>query len=166
MKKIVLIAAVVFLAGMGTLQAQNYKTSIGFRGVGVNNQGMGLTIKHFMGSNKAIEGILATRYHGWSVTGLLEFDNAIGDVDGLSWFYGFGGHLGNYPADSNGPWYDPNDPYATYTIIGADLILGLEFTIPNAPIAFQLDWKPVLNLIGYSGFIGDGGAFSIRYAIK
>jgi len=26
-----------------------------------------------------------------------------------------------------------------------------------------LDWKPMLNLIGHTGFWGDGAAISVRY---
>ncbi|MDH5382724.1 MAG: hypothetical protein OEW75_17850 [Cyclobacteriaceae bacterium] len=163
MKKVAILSA-VFLAFLSfEIKAQNYKTAIGIRG-GLYN---GLTIKHFTGGNKAIEGLLASRWGGFNITGLLEFDNSISDVDGLSWFYGFGGHIGSWGNNKSAYFYDPNQPDTyRYTIIGLDGILGLEFTIPNAPFAFQLDWKPVFNLSGYNGFIGDGGAFSIRYAIK
>lgn len=150
MKKLLMISVLVLLAGMGTLKAQNYNTAIGIRG-GLYN---GITLKHFTGGNKALEGILVTRWNAFNFTGLLEFDNSIADVDGLSWLYGIGAHIGNYD----------NVDKVDYTVIGVDLILGLEFTIPNAPICFQLDYKPVMNLVGTSGFVGDGGALSIRYA--
>ncbi|NLB27203.1 MAG: hypothetical protein GX820_10985, partial [Bacteroidales bacterium] len=46
--------------------AQDYNTGIGFRG-GLSN---GLTIKHFISYNSAIEGLLSTRWRGFHITGL------------------------------------------------------------------------------------------------
>ena len=52
---------------------------------------------------------------------------------------------------------------STYTVIGIDGIIGLEYSFTEIPINVSIDWKPVLNIIGYSGFWGDGGALSVRY---
>ena len=138
--------------------SQNYNTAVGIR-AGLSN---GLTIKHFMSQNKALEGILSTRWGGWNITGLYEVDKPI-DVDGLTWFYGVGGHLGLYDADAanRSPWF--NSRTESVTIIGVDAIIGLEFTIPNAPINFQLDYKPGFNLVGNNSYWGDEGALSVRF---
>jgi len=47
--------------------AQDYNTGIGLRG----GWGTGLTIKHFLNGKAAVEGILDSRWHGFSVTGLV-----------------------------------------------------------------------------------------------
>ena len=159
MKKILLISGIVCLVALTDLSAQDYKTGIGLRGSYTG----GLTVKHFISSKAALEGILGTglRYRGsWNITGLYEWESPISDVDGLAWFVGVGGHIGHW--DDN-PWWSTGGPR---TVIGVDGIIGLEFTIPNAPICFQLDYKPAFNLIGYSGWWGDDLALSIRFAIK
>jgi hypothetical protein len=136
--------------------AQDYTTGIGFRG-GLSN---GLTVKHFISSNTAIEGILSTRWQGFEITGLYEIHNEAFNTDQLKWYYGFGGHIGFWDGN-NASWADNKDK--SYTVIGIDGILGLEYSFKEVPINLSLDWKPTFNLIGYSGFWGDGGALSIRY---
>jgi hypothetical protein len=103
---------------------------------------------------------LSTRWHGFNITGLYEIHNYPFAVEGLSWYYGFGGHLGFWDGYRSSRF----DEDKTYTVIGIDGILGLEYSFVEVPICLSLDWKPALNVIGHSGFWGDGGAFSIRYA--
>jgi hypothetical protein len=154
MKKLVLTLtfAVCFLA---FVDAQDYNTGIGLRG-GLYN---GLTVKHFLGSKAAVEGILASRWRGLEITGLYEMHNRLADVDRLNWYYGIGGHIGFYNSDYT-TWGDIN---TDYTVIGIDLILGLEYNFSAVPINISIDWKPAFNLVGYSRFWGDGGALSVRY---
>ena len=155
MKKYVLSLIIVFISYSYAL-SQNYQTGIGLRG-GFSN---GVTIKHFIGGDKAIEGILSTRWRGFLITGLLEFHRPT-NAEGLVWYFGFGGHLGYWNNNNNkNPWRGDND---VTTIIGADGILGIEYTFSEVPFNLSLDWKPAFNIIGHSGFWGDGGAFSIRY---
>ncbi len=135
-------------------QAQDYKQAIGLRG-GLHS---GFTYKNFFKNNTAFEGIVHTRWQGWELVGLLEHHKAIAEVDGLYWFYGYGAHIGFYDAQ-----YTHWDVDGTYTVVGVDGIIGVEYDIPGAPIAIGLDWKPYINLIGYSHFFGDGGALSLRY---
>jgi len=118
----------------------------------------GITYKNFITNSTAIEGILHTRWHGWELVGLMEHHNDIQDVDGLYWFYGYGAHIGFYDAK-----YTHWDTEGTSTVIGIDGIIGVEYKIPRVPIAIGLDWKPYVNLIGYSHFFGDGGALFLRY---
>jgi len=61
---IVIIGLSMFSSGL----AQDYKTGIGLRGDYFN----GLTVKHFIASKAAIEGILSSRWQGFQVTGLYE----------------------------------------------------------------------------------------------
>ena len=154
MKKTLIVSAIVLCFAIVS-QAQDYKTGIGLRG-GLYN---GLTIKHFISEKSALEGLVATRWSGFEVTGLFEIHNPLANVDRLKWFYGIGGHIGFYDSDYTS-WGDPG---TSYTVIGADLILGLEYSFSEVPVNLSLDWKPAFNIIGYSKFFGDGGALSIRY---
>ena len=154
MKKIILtLALVIFISAFAS--AQDYSTGVGLR-LGFSN---GLTVKHFLSQRSAVEGLLATRWRGFEITGLFEVHNQAFDVERLNWYYGFGGHIGFWNGD-NTTWGDVG---TNYTLIGIDGILGIEYNFSEVPINISLDWKPAFNLTGYTGFWGDGGALSIRY---
>lgn len=154
MKKITITALLaLFIVTMSS--AQNYNTGIGFRG-GYSN---GLTIKHFVSTKAAIEGIFASRWHGAELTGLYEIHNTAFSAPRLQWLIGFGGHIGFWNGEDTN-WGNHGEKY---TVVGIDGILGLEYSFREVPINLSIDWKPALNLVGYTGFWGDGGAFSIRY---
>jgi hypothetical protein len=154
MRKIVIISLIVFSMASASY-GQDYNTGIGLR-AGFSN---GLTIKHFMGVKPAFELILASRWRGLEITGLYEIHNQAFDTEGLRWYYGFGAHVGFW----NGDYTRWGNTGTTYTVIGLDGILGLEYSFSEIPINIGLDWKPAFNVVGYTGFWGDGGALSIRY---
>jgi hypothetical protein len=154
MKKIILIVLISFCFATVSF-SQNYNTGIGLRG-GFSS---GLTIKHFVSSNSAIEAIIATRWQGLELTGLYEFHHSFFDAESLNWYIGFGGHVGFWNGDHS-YWGEPG---TDYTVAGVDGILGIEYSFRTVPINIGIDWKPELNLIGYTGFWADGGALSIRY---
>ncbi|MEA3446601.1 MAG: hypothetical protein U9R19_17940 [Bacteroidota bacterium] len=151
----VLITAIVTLCLTSINYAQEYKTGIGFRG-GLSN---GITAKHFLTEKTAIEGILITRWKGLNITGLYEIHKPAFEIDHLYWYYGFGGHIGFWNGD-NVSWVNDN---VDYTVIGIDGIIGMEYNFREVPISISIDWKPAINIIGYAGFWGDGGALSLRY---
>lgn len=153
MKRIIMIFVVVFFGMQAS--AQDYKTGIGLRA----GFASGLTIKHFLDSKKAIEGIFDSRWHGFSVTGLYEVHARAFDTNRLNWYYGLGGHIGFWDTKYKN-WGDNS---GNYTIVGIDGILGLEYNFEEIPFNLSIDWKPAFNVIGYSGFWGDGGALSLRY---
>jgi len=154
MRKLLLVFALLFCM-VSYSNAQDYNTGIGFRG-GLSN---GLTIKTFIGEKAALEFLVASRWHGFSLTGLYEIHNQAFNTNGLKWYYGVGVHVGFW----NGKYVKWADNEDSYTVIGFDGILGLEYSFPEIPINISIDWKPELNVSGYSGFWGDGGAISIRY---
>ena len=119
MKKLLIIS---LLALSFTLKAQDYTTSLGLRLGGWEN---GVTLKHFLSDKAAIEGILSTRWRGYNITGLYEVQNAISDVDGLYWYIGGGAHIGHFDDRYHNGW--GNSTGRTYTVIGVDGILGLEY---------------------------------------
>jgi len=155
MKKFV-FGMMLLMAFSISLNAQNYTTGVGFRG-GLSN---GLTIKHFISSSSAIEGIVAGRWGGILITALYEFDNEF-NTPGFNWYYGAGGHVGIWNTPKHASWWVEGD--VSSPIIGVDAVLGIEYTFPEFPLSISLDWKPAFNLIGYTGVWADSGAFSIRY---
>lgn len=154
MKRLILtFILIIFVVSFAN--AQDYRTGIGLRG-GFSN---GLTVKHFLTGKTAVEGILSTRWRGFDVTGLYEIHNQAFNTERLNWYFGFGGHVGFW----NGDYANWGEPGINYIIVGIDGILGIEYNFKEVPINIGLDWKPAFNLIGYTGFWGDGGALSIRY---
>jgi hypothetical protein len=154
MKKVI-ITSLVFICLISLSNAQDYKTGVGLR-VGFYN---GLTVKHFISRKSALEAQLASRWKGFDITGLYELHDQAFSTERLKWFIGFGGHMGFWNGD-NTTWGNAD---TNYTVIGVDGILGIEFSLREIPLNIGLDWKPVYNFSGYSGFWYDGGAFSIRY---
>jgi hypothetical protein len=154
MKKTGLIMVLILVVCVIT-KAQDYNTGIGLR-VGWFN---GITVKHFITENKAIEAIASTRWGGYDFTALFEIHKPAFDADGLYWYFGVGGHIGFWEGDRV-RWSNTDKPY---NVIGVDAILGMEYNFNEVPINLSLDWKPAFNLVGINGFWGDGGAFSIRY---
>ena len=137
--------------------AQDYNTGIGLRGGFAN----GITIKHFVTSKSAFEGIIASRWKGLELTGLYEIHNRAFDVDRLKWYFGFGGHVGFWHGDNTRKHW--GEPGTAYTVIGVDGILGIEYSFSEIPLNIGVDWKPSFNFYGHYGFWADGGALSVRY---
>ena len=149
------LLAIILIIYIGVLaNAQEYKTGIGIR-AGISS---GMTIKHFFSHKTALEGLLTTRWQGFDITGLYEIHDRAFDVKHLNWYIGGGAHLGFY----NGNYVGWGLTGTAYTIIGIDGILGIEYTFSELPVNIGIDWKPALNLIGYSGLWSEGG-ISLRY---
>lgn len=149
MKRLLILTALIFaLTFSSNLQAQDYRTGIGFR-FGYYN---GLTVKHFVSSPGAVEGILTTRDNYFHLTGLYEHHLPFFDVPNMKWYFGIGGYFGAHRD------YDPS--------LGIAGILGMEYSFDAAPLGIGLDWKPVVPIVNGDGFWGDGWAFSIRYTIR
>ena len=152
-RTILLLVSIVFL--LSASYGQDYRTSLGLR----LGYPYGLTVKHFLSKTNALEGILASSWGGFVVTGLYENEHWTGKYPGLNWFWGVGAHAGFWDAENN-----PNvDDTYTGSIIGADFILGLEYTFDEIPVNLSIDLLPTFNLIGYTGWGGINGAISVRY---
>lgn len=138
-------------------KAQDYKTAAGVR-FGASN---GITLKHFIKDDAALEGILAFRYRGFNFTGLYEkhFSSAF-KVNRLNWYVGAGGNIGIIDRDRY-RWYDEKDE-GTAVLLGIDGIIGIEYNFEEVPLNVSLDWKPMINLTGVY-FWGDEVGLSIRY---
>jgi hypothetical protein len=135
-------------------KAQLYKSALGIR-VGPTN---GITFKHFIKKNAAIEAIGTFRYQGIGLTGLYEIHGRAFNSRDFNWLIGGGGHV--YMWGNERPKFLDKEQKM---IMGLDGILGLEAKVRGIPLAISLDWKPTINLINYSGFWGDEIALSLRY---
>lgn len=138
-----------------------YKTGVGLR----LNEGYGLSVKHNMNIRKSVEGIMYARWGGFNLTGLYEVHDRAFRTAGWRWYYGVGGHIGFWGngKQHGNPWF--NDE-GSYTVLGADGIVGLEYTFRAIPLNLSLDWKPAMNIVGYSGLWIDDVAVTLRLAIK
>jgi len=153
-----------------------YNTSIGLRG----GYTSGISIKHFVNNNSAVEVVLGSRWHGYSVTAMYEIHkgNALG-IPGMSWEYGLGARAGFYDGryyykHNRGKCNDPNNPkcYNYYynngpgmTALGIVAIGGLEYNFKEIPFTISLDLIPVIYLNHYNrGFMD--GSISLRYIIN
>lgn len=171
-----LVLLLLLTAPAAYAQKGGYTTGIGLRAGGYSS---GLTVKHFLSgkNNVAFEGLLTREYaaRGGRLTLLLEKHMPVSDIKGLQFYYGAGGHVGSY----NGRYYFADRRYygrkgkdhynvyyvedRNYVAFGADLILGLEYKLPDLPFVVGVDYKPFFEVFdGATGLYSDA-AFSLRF---
>jgi len=146
MKKItyVLLFSVSFLLIGKRSQAQDYKVAAGLK---FGAYEIGPSGKYFLDKNTALEGILGIRDHGLVITGLYEIHTPAFNVDKLNFYYGFGGHLGSIGSGYYKRFGSDDQFYKDrHLLLGADGVLGLEWMVPNSPIAVSLDLNPRLEV--------------------
>jgi len=154
MKKIFLLASVLLFA-LPFLQAQNrgansssYTTALGVKVW----DGGGISIKHFVSDNNALEGIGYFWTQGVRITGLFEIHGPISGTTGLKWYVGPGAHIGFY-----------NTKFGNGSFAGIDAVLGLDYKFKGVPINMSLDWQPSFEFGDNRGFVGSWGGLGIRY---
>ncbi len=135
----------------------NYYNTIGLRG----GNPFGVTYKQFIGRFGAIEGIAGLNFSfndekklGFTITGLYEYHIYL--TEGLNVYGGAGLTLGG-GKDIVG-------------IINGDLLVGIEYTVPNWPMSFSADYKPYYSVLhrdrGIKGIRFNEYAISIRYILQ
>ncbi len=144
MKKLVLALACVVMA-LGA-SAQDYKWGVGVRGGGMAS---GLTIKKNLGDGHAWDVAISGYYDG-GVYGSMVYEWVSDLGSGFDFFYGAGGHSGVGDGTNN-------------FALGVDGIVGVEYKIPVAPIAFSLDYRPTLNIISNPYFAGYDFGFGVKF---
>ena len=154
MKKIFLLASALLFA-VPFLQAQNrgansssYTTALGVKVW----DGGGISIKHFVSTNHALEGIGYFWSQGVRITGLYEIHGPISGAAGLKWYIGPGAHIGFY-----------NTKYGGASFAGIDGVLGLDYKFKGAPVNMSLDWQPSFEFGDNRDFVGSWGGLGIRY---
>lgn len=158
-KKIIFTVLIVLII-IKTAAAQDYKTGIGIRG----GYFSGLTVKHFINDNRALEGIIHFRYHGFGIAGLYEVHVVAFKVPALKFYYGGGVHIGFYDGYY---YYKVKRGIREYygertTSIGIDGILGLEYKIEGIPFVVGVDLKPFFDIVEPGPGYWDG-ALNLRY---
>lgn len=123
---------------------QDYKIAAGLKFGGYEN---GISGKYFTTNDIALEGILGFRQNGVVITGLYEINQIAFNVPQLKFYYGFGAHIGSI---GRGTYRTFNGGDRAYNdaqlLLGADGVLGLEYAIPQSPIAVSLDLNPRVEL--------------------
>ncbi len=161
MKKIVfvfIVALTFFIQeSKGQAMGQSYTTALGVKVW----DGGGITIKHFVAANVAVEGIGYFWNRGVRIVGLYEFHYDIASAPGLKWYVGPGAHVGFY----NNTYYNNNYPNGdgSGSYVGIDGVLGLDYKFDRAPINISLDWQPSFEFGSNRGFINNWGGLGIRY---
>lgn len=154
------VLVISFLSISLLSNAQMYDSSVGVR-LGPEN---GISFKHFLSNDRAVEAIASFRWRGVNVTGLYEIHHLAFDIEGLFWYYGGGAHFGIWGTYS--PWYDAADSRNSNFAAGIDGVIGFEYTFREYPVNISIDWKPAINLIGNFHPWVDGTALSVRYIFK
>lgn len=138
----------------------DYQNAVGGR-FGVAN---GITFKHFLTDNNAIDIIMNFRskknsFSVFKLYGLYEIHNPINGAPGLTWYYGVGGGIGSYTFKYKDDRKDEKD-----IALSADGVLGLDYKFKDVPIDVAFDWKPSFELSPDQGLGFDGFGLSIRFA--
>ncbi|MFA5435049.1 MAG: hypothetical protein WC372_03305 [Candidatus Neomarinimicrobiota bacterium] len=149
MKKVLVIALIAVLA----FSFAYSEMTVGLRG-GVRS---GASLRLPMGDKgNAVEALLTYRL-GIIVTGMYQWHKplAIGEIEGLSWYFGGGAHVGI-------SWW-----WTNAFALGIDGIAGVEYdfeSLINLPVKLSLDYKPAFDIIGgWAGSFVDI-AFTARYS--
>lgn len=160
MKRIIMAAIVLTAFAQGAsaqAKGSSYKTALGVKFY----PGAGITLKHFVKSNAALEGIAYFWRDGMRITGLYEFHGNISGAPGLKWYVGPGAHVGFW---NNRYWRNSRYPdYNGGALVGIDGVLGLDYKFKGAPINMSIDWQPSYEFGTYGGFYGNWGGLAIRY---
>jgi hypothetical protein len=156
MRNIFIVTCFLFLSTNLFAQSNgtSYKTALGVKFY----PGAGITVKHFVKQNAALEGIGYFWRDGMRLTGLYEFHGPIKGAPGLQWYVGPGFHISAW----NDRWRSSFPERRGGSSIGIDAVLGLDYKFKGAPINMSVDWQPSYDF-RYDGFGGNWGGFSIRY---
>jgi hypothetical protein len=142
---------------------KDYTFAAGLKFGGFEN---GISGKYFISKENSIEGLLGFRSNGVVVTGLYEFNMVAFDVPQLKFYYGFGGHIGSI---GQGTYRRFNGSDRTYThpqlLLGGDAAIGLEYIVPDSPIAISLDLNPRVE-IATGPFFDLAPGLGIKYIFK
>ena len=146
MKSLIIYASIIvsFLLISNQSKAQDYQTAVGIKAGGYEN---GLSVKYFSTKDIALEGILGIRKHGVVITGLYEIHQQAFGLAELKFYYGAGAHIGAVGAGNYQTFAGSGQFYTkSQILLGADGVIGLEYIIPQSPIALSLDLNPRVEL--------------------
>lgn len=154
-KVLTIFGALLWVAGASAQNnSSSYQTALGLKFY----PGAGVTFKHFVKENAAIEAIGYLWRDGIRLTGLYEFHGDVNGAPGLKWYVGPGVHVSAW----NDRWRSSFPQRRGGSSVGIDGVLGLDYKFKGAPINMSIDWQPSFDL-RYSEFAGNWGGLALRY---
>ncbi len=151
--KIITIILVSFVCIQAS--TQEYKNAVGVR-LGLTS---GFTYQRQVDEFRGYKGMLSFRDGGLQITALLESYRPLylKFTDKMYYYTGLGAHIGyTLYQPQRGILTNPlrySYRYGHFSpVIGLDAIIGLEFRLDRAPLAFSLDAKPFFELFGQNIF--------------
>ncbi len=154
MKNALIILTAFLLCSM-KISAQNIESMAGIRLGGTS----ALTYKMLFSNLEAAEIMVSGRENGLQIIGLYEKHKpmTLGWGDNFYGYYGVGGHVGYaqsnpllFRTDSGGVLQNEilDIGRKTFFVMGVDAIFGLEYHVYSIPMAFAIDFKPTIELLG------------------
>ncbi len=147
MKKLVLICAIAIISITANAQ---YKWGAG---VALGSPS-GLSAKVFTSDTKAFDFTLGFWHDYTNISAMYEIHNSFSDLGELNefknqvkWYYGPGAHVGSW----NNNHYNDGTTHSDNFFLGIDGVIGVEWK-PDFPVAFSLDVRPGINIIGGTSF--------------
>jgi hypothetical protein len=120
-----------------------------------------LSYKTFYTINKAMEVSGYITLDGFWLSILNELHNPIKEDKQLSWYLGYGAHLGIWSDE----WRKKNNTLDKSNIsVGFDGIIGLDYKVRNSPLNLSIDWQPSFSII--QAYFKNQGGIGIRYTLK
>lgn len=144
-----------------TKQAGRFTTGYQ-KAIGVKMYPSAISYKSFLTDSKAFEVLGYFTLDGFRTTVMIEKYSPFADTEQLSWYIGYGGHLGIWSEE----WKKNNPTHKAGIALGVDGILGLDYKLKNAPLNISLDWQPSFNFVGSSYFESGWAGLGIRYTLK
>ncbi len=132
------------------------------KAIGVKMYPSAISYKSFLTDTKAFEVLGYFTLDGFRTTVMIEKYNAFANTEQLSWYIGYGGHIGIWSEE----WKKNNPTHKAGIALGVDGILGLDYKVKNAPLNLSIDWQPSFNFVGSSYFESGWAGLGIRYTLK
>ena len=136
------------------LYATPYKKAIG-----VKMYPSAISYKVFVKTNAAFEYLGYVSLDGFRATALYEKYMPIDGNENLTWYVGYGGHLGLWSEE----WKKNNPNHNAGIALGVDGILGLDYKVKNAPLNLSVDLQHSFNFVGASYFESGWAGLGVRY---
>ena len=131
------------------------------KSIGVKVSPGAITYKNMFKTARAIEVIGYASLDGFSASILKEIYTPIEGAENLSWYIGYGGHMGVWSEE----WKKTNPNSSNSNIaVGFDGIIGFDYKIKNSPLNISVDWQPAFSII--QSYFKNHGGISVRYVLK
>jgi hypothetical protein len=123
-------------------------------------RGAEISYQHGFGDKNRLEVDAGWRNHkNWSSFGIaLMFHWVWNLTDGLNWYIGPGGAIGNYR-------HKVFDERGLTAGVGGQIGIEYDFNQISVPLLLSIDWRPIWGFYEYSDYdaFGYEGGFSLRY---